>query len=239
MESSRTTVLGNTLGRFSQNIGHEPGRQTRFGRVTKMFGMRKGTNNNEAEFIDEANLYKRDLLQIHHQLEVTASGSIDMSTDEIARRIEKYGHSAQLGGPSTMKFGVTQIGPTLLNILGEADNSPKLKIASLRTLSCLIQNHQENQNHMLDRDLDDILVRLMATGGMTNDPVLQTWATYCLRLLIVNNITGLKKVRNHRGLDVLLSELEDMDWDIFPRNEALCVACMLGFNDTYDDDNTR
>ena len=36
----------------------------------------------------------------------------------------------------------------------------------------------ENQNFMLEKDLDETLVRLMATGGLTNDPVLQTWATY-------------------------------------------------------------
>ena len=49
-----------------------------------------------ANFIDEANLYKRDLLQIHHRLEITATGGIDISTNEIAAKIEKYGRTAQV-----------------------------------------------------------------------------------------------------------------------------------------------
>jgi len=58
------------------------------------------------------------------------------------------------------------------------DSHAKLKVAAIRAIGCLIQNHQENQNFMLEKDLDETLVRLMATGGLTNDPVLQTWATY-------------------------------------------------------------
>ena len=45
--SGRQTVFGNrfsTMTRLS-----EPGRQTRFGRVTKMFGMRKGPDVNEGK----------------------------------------------------------------------------------------------------------------------------------------------------------------------------------------------
>ena len=75
-----------------------------------MFGIKKGPNINEgrllvpfivtyfslANFIDEANLYKRDLLQIHHRLEITATGGIDISTNEIAAKIEKYGRTAQV-----------------------------------------------------------------------------------------------------------------------------------------------
>ena len=49
-----------------------------------------------ANFIDEANLYKRDLLQIHHRLEITATGGVDISTNEIAAKIEKYGRTAQV-----------------------------------------------------------------------------------------------------------------------------------------------
>ena len=51
-----------------------------------------------ANFIDEANLYKRDLLQIHHRLEITATGGVDISTNEIAAKIEKYGRTAQVNG---------------------------------------------------------------------------------------------------------------------------------------------
>ena len=73
------------------------------------------------------------------------------------------------------------------------DSHAKLKVAAIRAIGCLVQNQQgeiffiafqfqirisENQNFMLEKDLDEILVRLMATGGLTNDPVLQTWATY-------------------------------------------------------------
>ena len=47
-----------------------------------------------------------------------------------------------------------------------------------------------------------------------------------MRLLIVNNINGLKKVRGHRGLEQILDELIEMYWDIFPRNEAICVGMM-------------
>lgn len=50
---------------------------------------------------------------------------------------------------------------------------------------------------------------------------------FSLRLLIVNNINGLKKVRGHRGLEQILNELVEMYWDIFPRNEAICVGIML------------
>ena len=41
-----------------------------------------------------------------------------------------------------MKFGTKQIGPTLLNILSEADSHAKLKVAAIRTIGCLVQNHQ-------------------------------------------------------------------------------------------------
>ena len=81
-----------------------------------MFGIKKGPNVNEgkifylkinnsirtrtdsilANFIDEANLYKRDLLQIHHRLEITATGGCDISSNEIAAKIEKYGRTAQV-----------------------------------------------------------------------------------------------------------------------------------------------
>ena len=53
---------------------------------------------------------------------------------------------------------------------------------------------------------------------------------FSLRLLIVNNINGLKKVRGHRGLEQILDELVDLYWDIFPRNEAVCVGIMLTYS---------
>ena len=80
------------------------------------------------------------------------------------------------------------------------DSHAKLKVAAIRAIGCLIQNHQgelnlivfrfqirisENQNFMLEKDLDETLVRLMATGGLTNDPVLQTWATYWQEITLI------------------------------------------------------
>ena len=53
---------------------------------------------------------------------------------------------------------------------------------------------------------------------------------FSLRVLIVNNINGLKKVRGHRGLEQILDELVDLYWDIFPRNEAVCVGIMLTYS---------
>ena len=63
---------------------------------TKIFLIRISTDSILANFIDEANLYKRDLLQIHHRLEITATGGVDISTNEIAAKIEKYGRTAQV-----------------------------------------------------------------------------------------------------------------------------------------------
>ena len=46
----------------------------------------------------------------------------------------------------------------------------------------------------------------------------------------MNNINGLKKVRGHRGLEQILDELVDLYWDIFPRNEAICIGIMLAYH---------
>ena len=77
----------------------------------------------------------------------------------------------------TQKFGL-EIVPLLINLIQSPDNAPALKKAALSCMSLLIQCHTDNQNFLLDRDVDDILVRIMATGGVTNEPVLQMWATY-------------------------------------------------------------
>ena len=76
-----------------------------------------------------------------------------------------------------MKYGL-EIVPLLLNLIQTPDNAPKLIKAALSCMSLLTQSHTDNQNFLLDRDVDDVLVRLIATGGCTNEPVLQMWATY-------------------------------------------------------------
>ena len=55
--------------------------------------------------------------------------------------------------------------------------------------------------------------------------------------MIVNNVPAMKKCMNHRGLDQILKELEELDWTLFPCNEAIRVALLLGFDDSYDLDN--
>lgn len=55
--------------------------------------------------------------------------------------------------------------------------------------------------------------------------------------MIVNNVPAMKKCMNHRGLDQVLREIEELEWDLFPCNEAIRVALLLGFDDSYDIDN--
>ena len=45
------------------------------------------------------------------------------------------------------------------------------------------------------------------------------------------------KCQGHRGLDQILREIEDLDWDIFPCNESIRISLLLGFDNCYDIDN--
>ena len=155
------TKRGTVLGRMSQAL----------------FGPKKTKETVDHLFMDEQNLYKKDMQKLLKYLDMAAGEEINMTTTEIAESIEQYGRIAHLGGPSTMKWGL-EIVPLLLNLIQSPDNAPRLIKAALSCLSLLTQNHTENQNHLLDHEVDDILVRLMATGGYTNEPVLQMWATY-------------------------------------------------------------
>ena len=62
--------------------------------------------------------------------------------------------------------------------------------------------------------------------------------TFSLRLLLVNNVRALTKCQGHRGLDTILAEIEDLDWDIFPCNESIRISLLLGFDTSYDIDNS-
>lgn len=75
-----------------------------------------------ANFIDEANLYKRDLLQIHHRLEITATGGVDISTNEIAAKIEKYGRTAQV-----IKFFYKKLYTKIISVGWSIDNEIRNK----------------------------------------------------------------------------------------------------------------
>ena len=62
---------------------------------------------------------------------------------------------------------------------------------------------------------------------------------FSLRLLLVNNVRALTKCQSHhRGLDTILAEIEDLDWDIFPCNESIRISLLLGFDTSYDIDNS-
>ena len=60
---------------------------------------------------------------------------------------------------------------------------------------------------------------------------------FSLRLLLVNNVRAMTKCQGHRGLDQILREIEDLDWDIFPCNESIRISLLLGFDNCYDIDN--
>lgn len=178
----RTTRLGTGLGRTSSNMSNISSmptkRGTLLGRVrTTLFGANKTKGTVDHLFMDEQNLYKKDMQKLLKYLDMAAGEEINMTTAEIAESIEKFGRIAHLGGPSTMKYGL-EIVPLVLNLIQSPDNAPRLIKAALSCLSLLTQSHTENQNYLLDREVDDVLVRLMATGGYTNEPVLQMWATY-------------------------------------------------------------
>ena len=63
----------------------------------RLFGVQKDDNDDDGRFIDEANLYKKDLLVIHNRLDSVARGTSSLTNDELGSLIEKYGRSASLG----------------------------------------------------------------------------------------------------------------------------------------------
>merc|ERR1712189_22 len=81
------------------------------------------------------------------------------------------------------------------------------------------------------RDLDETLLKLMATGGRMAEPVLQVWACSCLRYILVGNHNGLEKViKNSKrlGVQTILEEIFDLDWECFKGNEAENLQYLLG-----------
>ena len=83
----RRTVLGRGLGRVSQAL----------------FGRKINTATVDHLFIDEQNLYKKDMQKLLKYLEMVATDEMNMTTEEIVESIQKFGRIAHLGGPSTMR----------------------------------------------------------------------------------------------------------------------------------------
>ena len=83
----RRTVLGRGLGRMSQAL----------------FGRKNNTATVDHLFIDEQNLYKKDMQKLLKYLEMVATDEMNMTTEEIVESIQKFGRIAHLGGPSTTR----------------------------------------------------------------------------------------------------------------------------------------
>jgi len=83
----RTTVLGRLFGVQKDNNDDDGLFINVFFLINKCLGA----------FIDEANLYKKDLLVIHNKLDNVARGELTLNNDELGSLIERYGRSASLG----------------------------------------------------------------------------------------------------------------------------------------------
>ena len=62
-----------------------------------------------------------------------------------------------------------------------------MHLAALKTISCLVQDNPEGQKCVTEKDLEEHLLRFMATGGRHTEPVLQMWAAFCLRMILVSH----------------------------------------------------
>ena len=68
-------------------------------RVSQFFSPKKN-NANADMFIDESNMYKKEMKQLLRVLDLVANEEMSMQTDDIVKTIVRFGQVAHLGGPS-------------------------------------------------------------------------------------------------------------------------------------------
>ena len=193
------------------------GRFSRIGNVLKFLN----PETVDDKFLDEKNLYKRDIITAALNLELYEEGLV--STKGIAREIDKIAFLAFTGGAVAGRCAAGYI-PNLVQLLEREDLRNDLKVSILRAVSVLALNVPDTQAKCFEEGIFSNVCSIVAE---TRDQV-QQWAIYCLYSIVYDNIPYLQILKEQAKTCYGLSVAAEADWTGFAHNYASIILKLTG-----------
>ena len=173
------------------------------------------------KFLDEKNLYKRDIITAALNLELFEEDLV--STSVISREIDKIAFLAYTGGAPAGKCAAGYL-PNLAQLLERAHLRNDLKVAILRAVSIIALNHPDSQAMCFE---EGIFTAVCDIIGKSGDAV-QLWAIYCLYCIVFDNIPYLQLLREQRQVTTAIKAASERSWVGFTHNYASLILKVAG-----------
>ena len=173
------------------------------------------------KFLDEKNLYKRDIITAALNLELFEEDLV--STSVIAREIEKIAFLAYTGGAPAVKCAAGYL-PSFAQLLERSYLRSDLKVAILRAVSIITLNHPESQAVCFEEGIFTAVCEIVTKS---RDAV-QLWAIYCLYCIVFDNIPYLQLLREQRLVCAAIRTASTRSWIGFSHNYASLILKVAG-----------
>ena len=201
----------------------------------KRFTHVTSTANHEDEEIDlelkrENDLYKCDILEASIKLKRS-----NITIEDKIRHVRKMGIISWTGGAGISKYASKYIFE-YIEILRETKESPKLRIALLKSIIEISWLNEEIKESMLEKNALAIIASILDENE--NDCTdLQYWAVYTLLCLGSGSYTVQKQLLQLGNLGKQLRKLSQERWPSWTYNEALKLIELLGLPEEEDSSN--
>lgn len=173
------------------------------------------------KFLDEKNLFKRDIITAALNLDLYEENLI--STSVIARELEKIAFLTYAGGGAAGKCSAGYI-TNLVHLLEKKNVRNDLKVAILRLVSVVALNSPENQSVCFEEGMFTMIGEIIVTSSQT----IQLWGIYALYCMVFDNIPYLQILKQQREVCEAIKEASTKEWMGFSHNYASLLLKVAG-----------
>ena len=173
------------------------------------------------KFLDEKNLYKRDIITAALNLELFEEDLV--STSIIAKEIDKIAFLTYTGGAPVGRCASGYL-PNLAQLLERAYLRNDLKVSILRAVSIIALSHPDSQAMCFEEGIFTVICDII----IRQSDSIQAWAIYCLYCIVFDNIPYLQIVREQKLVGSALKAAANRSWGGFSHNYASLILKVSG-----------